>query len=59
MQVPVDEIIGVIAVRNRLVAAAGTMAMSFVVGPASVLRSAIGGILPAYIDHMFIDVTVV
>jgi hypothetical protein len=59
MQVPVDEIIGVVTVRNGLVAAAGTVAMSFVVGPASVLRGAIGGILPAYIDHMLIDVTVV
>jgi hypothetical protein len=57
MQVAVDQIIDVVAVRDRLVAASWAMNMAGLVPRARVSRRAPVGILGRHLYDMFIDVT--
>ena len=57
MQVAVDQIIDVVAVRDRLVAASWAMNMAGLVPRARVSRRAPVGILRRHFYDMFIDVT--
>jgi hypothetical protein len=55
VQVAVDQIIDVIAVRDRFVAAPGAMSMAFVVFAAVVFGSAFGGIGAAHFELVLFD----
>jgi hypothetical protein len=55
VQVAVDQVVGVVAVRHRFVAAAGTVAVALVVTAAGVLRGAIGRVGRADLDRMALD----
>ena len=59
MEVAVDQVVDVIAVRHRLVAAAGAVLMLGVVSAAAVIWSALGWVGVADLDRMLIDVVVV
>ena len=56
MEVAVDQVVDVVAVRHRLVAAAGAVLMLGVVTAAAVLGSALGWVGVAHLDRMLIDV---
>jgi len=55
MQVSVDQIVDVIAMRHRLVPTAGTVLVPSLMPGALVLRRAAIGILGGNLDHMLID----
>ena len=55
MQMAVDEIVNVIAMRDRLVAAVGAMDMGSIVAAAVMALGAAGGVRLAYFHHMLID----
>jgi hypothetical protein len=59
VQVTVDQIVDVVAVRNRRVAAAGSMPVFCVVPAASVVGGAVRRIPAADLEAVFIDVAVV
>jgi hypothetical protein len=50
-----DAIIHVVAVRHRLVAAAGPVYMACRVPTAAMVRSAAGRVLARHLDHMLVD----
>jgi hypothetical protein len=56
MQVAVDQIVDMIAMRHRLMPAAGTMHMSRIVSGAAMIGRAHVGIDSRYFDHMLVDV---
>ena len=56
VQVSVDQIVGVIAMRHRFVTAAWSVPMNRIVSAAAVLRGAPIGIRYAYFDCMLVDV---
>ncbi len=58
MQVAVDEVADVIAMRDRFVSAAGTMHMAGFVSGAFVGRRTADGIDVGYFDNVFVDVSV-
>jgi hypothetical protein len=55
MQVAIDEVIDVVAMRHRLVTAAGAVDMASLMPGALVVGGAGVGIRRADLDHMFID----
>jgi hypothetical protein len=59
MQVTFDQVVGVVAVRHGLVAAAGAMPMVRVMAAAAVVRRAADGIALAYGNHMLVDMAFV
>jgi len=59
MQMPIDEIIDVISMRNSLMPAARTVKMGRVMTATAVVRGATIGILVADLDHMFVDMVAV
>jgi hypothetical protein len=59
MQVVANPVIGVIAVRHRLMAAAGAVDMRGVVTAAAVTRGAAVRVFRRYLDHVLVDVTLV
>jgi hypothetical protein len=59
MQVSLDQIIGVIPVRHRFMAAARAMAMSCIMAAAAVVRRAALGIVGAHFHDMLVDVILV
>jgi len=59
VQVPVHEVIDVVAVRDGLVAAAGAVLVIGVVPAAFVFRRALVGILAADVNHVLVDVVLV
>ena len=59
VQVPADEIVDVIAVRDRLVAAARAVGVTLRVSVASVRRRAVRGIACVDSDRALVDVTIV
>ena len=59
MQVSVDQIVDVIAVGHRLVAAPGPVLMSGLMAFAPVLLRAALGVLCGYLDHVLVDVVCV
>jgi hypothetical protein len=59
MQVAVDQIVGVVAVRHRFVAAAGAVPMVCVMAAAAMIRGAAVGIARADGDDMLVDMAVV
>jgi hypothetical protein len=59
VEVSVDEVVDVIAMRNRFVAAAGAMPMAGIVSGASMIRRASRRIGGAHFDHVFIDLITV
>jgi hypothetical protein len=59
VQVAVDQVVDVVAVRHRFVAAAGSMHMTGLVATAPVARCAGGRVGGADLDHMFIDMAFV
>jgi hypothetical protein len=59
MQVALHEVVGVVAVRNRVVTAAWSVAMAGVVAVTGVLRCAAGRVLRADLDPVLIDMAVV
>lgn len=56
VQVTIDQIVNVVAMRNRLVSAAGTMDMVGLMARAAVNGRAAIGILLAHLDDMLVDV---
>jgi hypothetical protein len=52
MQVAIDEIVGVAAVRDRFVSAGGAMAVAFLVSAAIVVRRACLRIVPVHVELM-------
>ena len=58
VKVTVDEIVDVTAMRNGGMTAAGTMAMSGVMGAADVPMRARAGVRPTHRDGVFVDVAV-
>jgi hypothetical protein len=56
VQVAVDQIIRMVAVRNWFVAAAGTVLVSFVMRFARVLGSTVRWIVRANLNHVLVDV---
>ncbi len=59
MQVVANPVIGVIAVRHRLMAAAGAVDMRGVVTAAAVTRGAADRVFRRHLDHVLVDVTLV
>ena len=59
VEVALDEIIDVIAVRHRLVAATGSVLMSGRVPAAAVLRGAVVWMVSIYRDRMLVDMIAV
>jgi hypothetical protein len=57
MKVVADAIVGVITVRNRLVAAARTVHMAGAMTTAGVVRGAAVGIVAGDLDHVLIDMS--
>ena len=58
VQVAVDEVVDVIAMRDCLVTAVGTVHVRGVVARAGVIRGAVGGAGAADVDRMLVDVVV-
>ena len=59
MQVIANPVIGVVAVRDRLVATTWAVDMGGVVTAAAVTRGAAVRVLGRYLDHVLVDVTLV
>lgn len=59
MEVPVDEVVDVVPMRNGLVSATRSMLVTGVVTRAGMIRSAGGGIGRADLEHMLVDVIAV
>ena len=57
MQVTADPVVGVVAMWNRLVTAAGAVHMAGIVTAAAVIRGAAVGILAGDLDHVLVDMT--
>ena len=55
MEVAANAVVDVVGVRNRLVAAAGTVDMTGFVSAAAMVRSAAVGVLPGDVDHVLVD----
>ena len=56
VKVPLDEIVGVIAVRHLLMAAVGSVLVGVGVRATMVLGRAVGGVLAIDLDGVFVDV---
>ena len=56
MQMPIDEIVDMVAVRHRFVATPRPMPMALVVTAAGMVRRAQSGIAVAHIDRVLVDV---
>jgi hypothetical protein len=59
MQVAIDEVADVIAVRYGLVSASGSMDMAFVVTGTSVIRRTTDWVRRGDLDHMLVHMTIV
>ena len=59
VQVAVDEVVDMVTMRNRLVAAAGAMRVRRVMAGAVVGRGALVGVLVRHLDHVFVHVITV
>lgn len=59
VQVAVDEVVDMIAVGHRFVAATGAMHMIGIVAGAGMIGGAVGGVGRAHLDHVLIDVIAV
>jgi hypothetical protein len=59
VQVAIDEVANVVAVRHSLVSASGSVNVAFVVAGAAVTGCASHGVRRAHLDHMLVDVAVV
>jgi hypothetical protein len=57
MKVAGDTVVDVIAVRNRLVAAAGAVDMARVMTAAAMVGGAVVGVGAGYLDYVLVDVT--
>jgi hypothetical protein len=55
MEVAADAVIDMVGMRNRLVAAAGTMDMTGVVAAAAMVRRAAVGVVAGHLDHVLVD----
>jgi hypothetical protein len=55
MEMAADAVIDMVGVRNRLVAAAGTMDMTGVMAAAAMVRRAAVGVVAGYLDHVLVD----
>jgi hypothetical protein len=55
MEVAADAVVDVIAVRDRLVAAAGAVDMAGLMTPAAMVRSAAVGVVSGEVDHVRVD----
>jgi hypothetical protein len=59
MEMAVDQVVGVIAMRNLLVAAVGTVFMGFRMPRATVLRGAVRGISDAHFEPVLVEMIAV
>ena len=55
MEVAADAVIDMVGMRNRLVAAAGTMDMTGLVAAAAMVRCAVVGVVAGHLDHVLVD----
>lgn len=54
MQVPIDEVVDMIPMRDRLMPTAGTMNVALLMASAAVIRRAGGGVLFCHLELVFI-----
>jgi hypothetical protein len=59
VQVPTNQVVDVIAVGDRFMAASGTVFVRHVVGATGVGRGARRGVRPVHGDRAFVDMTIV
>jgi hypothetical protein len=55
MEMPIDDVVGVIAMQHGIVPAARPMGVGLLVSPARVRRGALRGICPAHADDMLME----
>ena len=58
MKMAIDQIVDMLAVRHSFMPATGTMCMLLRMPRASMFRSAISRVGSRYIDHVFVDMTI-